>query len=253
MAIDTSLITFDNCPPRIKLNADYLVNVDTAQLNALDADDKAFYQYISTNIAKFGTPELQGGVYAKSVGVNFQAYLISNDTHLPLSFFYSISDIVNYGATVTNVPTTAASALVLTNNVGTIPNAGFVAGKALKAVFQAENNLSATDKGPLLTLDVIYAPAAPTTIAAADGVGQSVVTWDAMVGAASYDVYYIDDAVGTENAATIISTGTHFTGTVAPGGTTITGLTAGTCRVTVTATNPGGTSLGGAPDSATIS
>lgn len=252
MAVDLTGVNQENTPPRMRLIAKYLVENDPAQLAALDAESQTFYNYVYNNVPPFGTPPISISVASKIAGTSVTLEVSSTDPDTPLTWFYDLSDTVFYGNTVTNVPTEATTTATVSGGEFTISDAGLVAGSHSKIVVQA-HDAESTTKGEVETVDVIYTPAAPTTIAAADGTGETVVTWDAMSGAASYNVYYLEGAGGTETAADIILNGDEFTGTINPGGTTITGLTAGTCRVTVTATNPGGTSDGGTPDNATIS
>ena len=252
MAVDYTGVNHEQTPARVRKLAQHLVDNDPDQLALLDAESQTFYQYVYDNIPQPGTPVVDAGVYDKEVGVDVDFYVGSQDLDIPLTYFYDLSDIVLYGATVTNVPTAATTSLTVTDGAANIADAGFIAGSHTKVALQAYDAES-TDKGPVTILDVIFAPAEPTTIAAANGVEESVVSWDEMDGAASYTIWYIDDAVGTETEDVIRATGQSIPGTT-PAGTTITGLTASSvCRVTVTATNPGGTSIGGTPDNATIS
>jgi hypothetical protein len=253
MAVDLTGVNQENTPPRMRLIAKYLVENDPDQLAALDAESQTFYNYVYNNVPPFGTPGITVSIASKDVGTNSATVSVySDDPDTPLTWFYSLSDTVNYGATVTSVPSAAATEATVSGGTFSVSDGGFTAGTHTKIAVQA-HDAEDTAKGELELVDLIYAPAAPTNIAAGDGTGQTEVIWDPMDGAASYNVYYIEDAGGAETAETIISSGTQFTGTIDPLGTTITGLAAGTCRVTVTATNPGGTSDGGTPDNATIS
>lgn len=79
------------------------------------------------------------------------------------------------------------------------------------------------------------------------------ITWDVMTGATSYDIYYIDGAVGNESAAKIVAEGIHFVGVANPAGTVISGLTPGNLVIaTVTQTNTFGTSFGSEPETKLI-
>lgn len=60
----------------------------------------------------------------------------------------------------------------------------------------------------------------------------------------TYTVYYLAGAAGTEDASTIKSTGSTFGGSVAPAGTTLTGLTSSTqYGIVVETTNEVGSQL----------
>lgn len=101
-------------------------------------------------------------------------------------------------------------------------------------------------------VDCTGAPKPPTTIAAADGVGESVVSWDTQEGAVSYKIYYVIDYVA-QTEAQIIAAPTGSTNGTTPAGQTIGSLTAGhVYGFTVTATNATTESLGGTLDTATI-
>jgi hypothetical protein len=247
MAIDYDVIDETNAPKRHRAIAKYLVEEDPDQLAALDESSKEYYDFFyGSDFDEENVPYITLTFISKdatSVTVGVTDY--SGDV---TSYDADHSDKVWDGVAPANP--TPSTAFTVTAGEGTYTWGDTVPGhhKVL--------GVDATDpqgEGNPAFLEVIYAPASPTTIAAADGTEESVVTWDAMDGAASYTIWYIDDAVGTETAADIISGGESIPGTN-PAGTTITGLTASTtCRVTVTATNPGGTSDGGTPDNATIS
>jgi hypothetical protein len=258
MAIDTANIDSKNCPIKHRLNAELSAS-DTVQLNSLEADEKTFYQWVNTNLPanKIGTPDLQALVTARAVGsVTFKFY--SEDEDTPIKVYYNRSDVVAYGAAVTNVPTTATTLCsgLTGENVWARTDAALVAGSHCKFKFAAVDSEDPTNKGAITSaIDVIIPPASPTTILAAAGNTQITVSWDEMSGAASYDIYYLASETAKTAAQILADPSTiHWSGTEVPAGTVITGLTNGTkYYVTVTATNPGGTSLGGTSSNATPS
>lgn len=245
MAIDMTKVDNEQTPPRWRINARYLVGTDTAQLALLNAEDRAFYQYVDAHVPAVGSPDADAGLVSISLGVNAVIGFGSMDPDVPLVPYYSLSDIVNYGALVTNVPTDAVTLATNVNNTFTIANAGFVAGKNFKVAVRlddAENE----GKGTMVLVDCIIAPAAPTNIAATGGVGSASVAWDAMDGAASYMIYWKSGGTGL-TASQILAAPTGSVAGTTPAGQAIT-LVAGDYSFTVRATNPGGTSAGGTAD-----
>ena len=162
---------------------------------------------------------------------------------------------------IPNATGSETGAQIIANGIkftGTILNTGTVitgitSGNVVSATVTATNPGGTSAPSTALHATVIGAPAVPTVILVTPASTQATVTWTLSAGATSYDVYYIANATGSETAATIISTGTHFVGVVSNLGTVITGLTPGNViSVTVTATNTGGTSLGGTPSHASL-
>lgn len=141
--------------------------------------------------------------------------------------------------------------------VGTVLNTGTVitsltSGNIINATVTATNTGGTSAGGTPSHASLI--PAAPAGITATSPIStQANVVWTLSAGATSYNVYYIGNATGSETAAYIIANGTHFAGTVLNTGTVITGLTTGQIvNATVTATDSGGTSLGGTPSHVTV-
>jgi hypothetical protein len=250
MAIDTTYVNNEQTPPRWRVLATHLVGTDTVQFNALNADDKTFFQYIYDNVPATGSPQLEAGVASISVGVNAVIGFSSSDPDAPFLSYYSISDIVNYGVTVTNVPTDAATLVANSNWKFTIANAGFTAGKHIKAMVRL-NDAELEGKGDKIIVDIIVPPATPATFTAADGVGQSVCAWTNSTGAASYLISYKIGSLVYTNAQILASpTGSKVDTDGTPN--TVTGLAAGAYSFCIQAVNPGGTSAATASDGATI-
>jgi hypothetical protein len=243
-------------PPRWKVYADYLVTNDPAQLALLDANDEAYYNYVHTSVSPFLAPNVAIGLAAKNVG-SLQFLLSTTDNNLPVQYYYTLSSIIPYSGTPPTTPSSATTNFATSTNayavIGTITNAGLVAGSDVVVAIQATANVANPPPTVVAAFEAILAPAAPTAILTTPGASQVTITWTLSSGASSYIVYYIGNATGSETAAQIISTGTQFTGTTINTGTIITGITPGNIvNATVTAINPGGTSLGGTPSSATV-
>jgi len=250
MAIDMTGVNNAQTPPRMRVNASHLVGTDTVQFNALNAEDKVFYQYIYDSVPATGSPDVEAGLVSISVGTNAVIGFASSDPDLPFISYYSLSDIVNYGATVTNIPTDAVTLVANANYKFTIANAGFVNGKHCKVGIRI-NDAELEGKGTMVLVDIIVLPDIPGTFAAGDGVGQSVCTWVDSAGTAYYTIYWkIGSLSYTATQIMAAPTGSKIDTDGTPN--TVTGLVAGEYSFTITATNPGGTSAAATADGATI-
>jgi hypothetical protein len=245
-------------PPRWKINADYMTNSRPTELALLNAADEAYYQYVNASVGAFYSPNAVAAFSAKSVGVNVQFFLTSTETvYQPLTWYYTLSSIIPYVGTPPTAPTSAVTSFATSTVfgvIGTIANAGLVAGSDVVVALQAASlsaPVSPAQKSPVQTFRVIFAPAAPTSIAAADGTGSSSVSWTVSSGATSYTIYWKSGSL-VYTAAQILAAPTGSVAGTTPAGQTIT-LAATTYSFTITATNPGGTSLGGTADGATVS
>ena len=250
MAVDLTGVNNKETPPRFRLQAIHLIDEDTAQFNALDTGEQTFYQYVYDHIPAAGSPTLEAGLASYSLGVNAVIGFSTDDPDIPFVTYYSLSDIVNYGVTVTNIPTDAATLIANTNWQFTIANAGFTAGKHVKVAIRA-NDAESSGKGELLIIDAIFPPAAPAAFAAADGVGSSVCTWTNSTGAVSYLISYKVGSTGYTNAQILAApTGTKVDIDGTPN--TVSGLAAGSYSFCIQAVNPGGTGPASTAEGATI-
>lgn len=247
--------TINSIPPRWKFNADYMVANNPAELASLNTNDNAYYTYINTNVGGFYSPTPNYvAITAKHVGVSIDFFTASYAVYQPVYWYYTLSTIIAYNGTSPTAPTSTATLFSTTDTYGntTINNAGFVAGSDVVIAIQATSPFAPeVEKSPIVLLEAIFAPVAPTGIGATSATGHSVVSWTTSSGAASYTIYYKSGSL-SYTATQILAAPTGSVAGTVPGGQTVT-LSANTYSFTVTATNPGGTSVGGAAAGATVS
>lgn len=245
MAIDYTVINNANAPLRTRKIAKHLFETDPAQLAALDPTSNTYYNWFyQKDFDTENVPDVTVTFVSKNLTtITLACEDLSEDV---TSWDADHSDKVWDGVAPSNP--TATTAFTVTAGEGTYTWGDTVPGHH-KII-----GVDATDaQGESTTkfVEAIYQPAIPTTIAAADGSGSSVVTWTNAAGAASHMIHWKNGSL-SHTAAQILAAPTGSEAGTTPAGQTIT-LTANTYSFTVTATNPDGTSLGGASNGATVS
>lgn len=245
--------TINSIPPRWKFNADYMVANNPAELASLNTNDNAYYTYINTNVGGFYSPSPNYiAITAKYVGAAIYFSVLSYAVYQPTYWYYTLSSIIAYNGTPPTAPTSATTFFAGDSGNTNINNAGFVAGSDVVIAIQVTSPFAPeVEKSPVVTVEVIFAPGAPTAIGATSATGHSVVSWTVSSGAASYTIYYKSGSL-SYTATQILAAPTGSVAGTVPAGQTV-ALAATTYSFTVTATNPGGTSPGGTAAGATVS
>lgn len=245
MAIDYSVINSTNAPLRARRIAKYLFENDSAQLAVLDPTSNTYYNWFyQKDFSTENVPDVTITLVSKNLTtITLGCEDLSGDV---TSWDADHSDKVWDGTAPANP--TATTTFTVTAGEGTYTWGDTVPGHH-KII-----GVDATDaQGESTTkfVEAIYQPDLPTTIAAANGTGSSVVTWTDAAGAASHMMYWKDGSL-SHTAAQILAAPTGSEAATTPAGQTIT-LAANTYSFTITATNPAGTSLGGTANGATVS